>query len=67
MAPAQAKSRHCGRPGCGGESGKAIAAQLCADALRIVPAAVLAAMSGALARKFSREALRLRPGGSVLA
>ena len=38
-------------------------ARLWADALGIVPAAVLAALSGAL----SREALRLRPGGSVLA
>ena len=52
-------------PGCDGESGKAITARLWADALRIVPAAVLAALSGALSRKLSREALRLRPGGSV--
>ena len=34
---------------------------------RAVPAAVLAALSGALSRILSREALRLRPGGSVLA
>jgi len=59
--------RHCGRPGCDGERGKAITAQLWADALSIVPAVVLAALSGALSRMLSREALRLRPGGSVLA
>lgn len=37
------------------------------DALGIVPVAVLAALVGALSRMLSREALRLRPGGNVLA
>ena len=63
----RSECRHCGRPGCDGERGKAITAQLWADALSIVPAVVLAALSGALSRMLSREALRLRPGGSVLA
>jgi hypothetical protein len=54
--------RHCGGPGPNGEGGKAITASVSADALRIVSAAVLSAVSDVL----SREALRLPPGGSVL-